>query len=77
MCSATRPRPGSSSEAIRAGFWVGRKLFIQYRARPEARPDENGNEADVEYYLPRNWFLQSTYGDRGVGGADLLHRWRW
>jgi hypothetical protein len=67
----------SSSGAIRAGVWLGRKLFVQYRGHPEARPDENANELGFEYYLPHNWFLQWTAGDRQVDAADLLHRWRW
>jgi hypothetical protein len=67
----------TSSGAVRAGIWLGRKLFFQYRGHPEARPDENANEASFEYYLPHNWFLQWTVGDRDIDGADLLHRWRW
>ena len=67
----------SSSEAVRAGRWLGRKLYFEYRGHPEARPDENANEGAIEYYLPDNWFLQGTAGDRDIYGADLLHRWRW
>jgi hypothetical protein len=67
----------TSSGAVRAGIWLNRKLLFQYKGHPEARPDENANEADFEYYLPHNWFLQWTIGDRDIDGADLLHRWRW
>ncbi len=67
----------TSSGAVRAGLWLSRKLLFQYKGHPEARPDENANEANFEYYLPHNWFLQWTIGDRDIDGADLLHRWRW
>jgi hypothetical protein len=67
----------TSSEAIRAGTWFTHKLFFQYVGHPEARPDENANEGDFKYYLPHNWFLEWTLGDRNVDNADLLHRWRW
>jgi autotransporter translocation and assembly factor TamB len=67
----------TSSGAVRAGTWISRKLFVAYRGHPEARPDENANEGEIEYYLPHNWILQGTAGDRGIGGGDMVHRWRW
>ncbi len=67
----------TTSGSVRAGIWINHKLFVQYRNRPEHRPDENGNEGDIEYYLPRNWLLQGVVGDQDVDGLDLLHRWRW
>ena len=41
------------------------------------RLDENEGEVQLEIYLPLGWFVQGVYGTSDIGGADILHRWRW
>jgi uncharacterized protein involved in outer membrane biogenesis len=67
----------SESAAVTVGTWVTRSLFVGYRRRLEARPDENANEAEAEYWLSRRVLIEGTTGDRGVSGVDLLWRKRY
>jgi translocation and assembly module TamB len=65
-----------SSAAVTVGSWITRSLFIAYRRRIEARPDENAGEAEIEYWLSRRVVVEGTAGDRGYHGVDLLWRRR-
>jgi autotransporter translocation and assembly factor TamB len=67
----------SSSAAVLVGTWITRSLFLAYRHRLEARPDENSAEGEIEYWIRRRLVLQGTVGDRGYNGLDLLWRRRW
>jgi TamB, inner membrane protein subunit of TAM complex len=67
----------SSGAAITVGTWISRSLFVAYRRRIEARPDENAGEGEVEYYLTRRIVLEGIVGDRGYNGVDLLWRRRY
>ncbi|MDB4961372.1 MAG: hypothetical protein JWP01_1371 [Myxococcales bacterium] len=67
----------SSSAAITVGSWLSRSLFVAYRRRLEARPDENAGEGEVEYWLSRRVMLEGVIGDRGYNGIDLLWRKRY
>jgi hypothetical protein len=60
------------------GLWLTRRVFVAGRSRSTPLPvTENGSEGDLEWWLGGNWMLQGTFGNRSVGGADLLwsHRW--
>lgn len=67
----------SSSAAVLVGTWITQSLFLAYRQRIEARPDENTGEGEVEYWIRRRLVLEGTIGDRGYNGLDLLWRRRW
>lgn len=67
----------STSAAITVGTWLTRSLFVAYRRRIEARPDENSSEAEIEYWLSRRIMLEGILGDRGRSGLDLLWRKRY
>jgi autotransporter translocation and assembly factor TamB len=67
----------SSSAAVVVGHWITRELFLSYRERLEARPDENTGEGEVEYWLLPRLVVEGTIGDRGYDGADLVWRRRW
>lgn len=67
----------TTSEAYTLGARLTKNLSAYTKRHPQARIDENGNEALFEYQLPRNLLLRGDYGDRGYGGADLLRRWHW
>jgi autotransporter translocation and assembly factor TamB len=67
----------SSSAAVLVGTWITQTLFLAYRHRIEARPDENTGEGEVEYWIRRRLVLEGTIGDRGYNGLDLLWRRRW
>ncbi|HWU86129.1 MAG TPA: translocation/assembly module TamB domain-containing protein, partial [Kofleriaceae bacterium] len=70
---------GSSVNAASctAGKWFGEKLFVAFKRRIEARPGENVNEGQGQYYLRRDVYLEVVGGDAGSGGLDLLWRRRW
>jgi hypothetical protein len=67
----------SSSAAVTVGTWITHELFLAWRQRLAARPDENAGEGEIEYWLRRRLVLAGTVGDRGVNGIDLLWRRRW
>lgn len=67
----------TSSASLTIGKWVTDTLFLAYRRRLEARPDENTGEGEVEWWIRRRLFIEGVLGDRGVNGADLLWRRRW
>jgi autotransporter translocation and assembly factor TamB len=52
-------------------------LFVAYRRRLEARPDENAGEAEAEYWITRRVMVEGVLGDRGISGVDLLWRKRY
>ncbi len=67
----------SSSAAITVGTWLRKNLFVSYRQRLEARPDENAGEGHIEYWLKRRVVLEGVIGDRNYNGVDLLWRKRY
>jgi autotransporter translocation and assembly factor TamB len=67
----------TTSAAITVGTWLRENLFIAYRRRLEARPDENSGEGQLEYWLSRRVMVEATAGDRGYNGVDLLWRRRY
>ncbi|MCX5745090.1 MAG: translocation/assembly module TamB domain-containing protein [Proteobacteria bacterium] len=73
-CSAAT---NTTSAACTLGWWFTEKLFIAYKPHLEAKPDENSNEAHVEYYLRHDVYLEGNAGDRSHHGLDLLWRHRW
>jgi autotransporter translocation and assembly factor TamB len=59
------------------GTWIGDKLFVSARANLSARPDENRNEGEAQYYLKRNILLDLIGGDSSYHSLDVLWRKRW
>lgn len=66
-----------SSAAVTVGTWLSRSLFVAYRYRLDARPDENSGEGELEYWLSRRISVEGTVGDRGYDGVDVLWRKRY
>jgi len=67
----------ASGAAITVGTWITRSLFVAYRRRIEARPDENAGEGEIEYWLGKRVVVEGVIGDRGYNGVDLLWRRRY
>ena len=67
----------SSSEALRVGYWISKHVFVAVHTHVEPLPDENSNEIIGEWHFRNNMMLQGNGGDRGIGGLDLVRRWRW
>jgi translocation and assembly module TamB len=67
----------TSSAAVTVGTWITRNLFLAYRRRLDARPDENTGEGELEYWIRRRVVLEAVFGDRNVNGLDLLWRRRY
>ena len=68
---------GTAGASLTIGKWVSRSLFVAYRQRLEARPDQNSGELEIEYWLRARLVLEGVVGDRGVNGLDLLWTRRW
>ncbi|MBA3396864.1 MAG: translocation/assembly module TamB domain-containing protein [Deltaproteobacteria bacterium] len=66
-----------SGAAITVGTWITRSLFVAYRRRIDAGPDENAGEGEVEYWLKKRIVVEGVIGDRGFNGVDLLWRKRY
>ncbi len=67
----------TSSAAITVGTWIRHELFLAYRRRLEARPDENAGEGELEYWLSRRIVIEGVVGDRNRDSVDLLWRKRY
>ena len=67
----------SSSAAVTIGTWLRHGLFLAYRQRLEARPDENSGEGELEYWLSRRVVIEAVVGDRNKDRVDLLWRKRY
>ena len=68
----------TSSAAVVVGLWLTRRVFVAGRSRSSPLPVvENGSEGDLEWWLGGNWMFQATFGNRSVGGSDLLWRHHW
>ncbi|CAN5814887.1 hypothetical protein BH11MYX2_BH11MYX2_11000 [soil metagenome] len=68
---------GSESAAVTVGTWLTKSLFLAYRVHLAARPDENTNQVNAEYWLSHRVTVEVSTGDRGVSGIDLLWRKRY
>ncbi len=66
----------ASAEAVSVGKWISSRIFVAYNHRIAPETDENTNAGLVQFRLGRGWMLETTYGDRGNGSADLLYRKR-
>ena len=58
--------------SVLIGKWITDDLFLSYGHHFDAGPNENSGQVAIEYRLRRRWMLEASYGDRGVGGLDLL-----
>lgn len=67
----------SESAAVTVGTWLTRSLFLAYQRRIDARPDENSNQGEIQYWLSRRVMVEGVVGDRGYNGVDLLWRKRY
>ncbi|MEO8703322.1 MAG: translocation/assembly module TamB domain-containing protein [Kofleriaceae bacterium] len=67
----------TSSASVTVGTWLTRSLFLAYRQRLSARPDENSGEGEVEYWFTRRIVVEGVVGDRNYNGVDLLWRKRY
>jgi hypothetical protein len=72
----------AATSAVGASCTLGKRflddeLYIAYKRRLAALPNENADEAQIQYYLSREWFLEGVGGSANIIGADLLWRRRW
>ncbi len=72
-CEAT-----STSSSCTVGVWLdNNKLFVTYKNNLQARPDENHNEGEAQYYLKRSILLDLIAGDQSYHSLDILWRIHW
>ena len=57
---------------VTVGKWVTSRLFVAYRHRFVAEPDENFNEGTFQDYFARDWMIEGVAGDRGTASLDVL-----
>lgn len=71
--------PGSSAAGASCtiGRWLSDNLFLAFKSRLEARPDENSGDLQLQWYFRREWLIEGIGGDRNHNGVDLLWRRRW
>lgn len=71
--------PGSSAAGASCtiGRWLSDNLFLAFKSRLEARPDENSGDLQLQWYFRREWLIEGVGGDRNHNGIDLLWRRRW
>jgi translocation and assembly module TamB len=62
------------SSQLRAGKYVGDKIYVGYTRRFNARVElgENTNEVRLEYQITPRWNFEVRYGDSATGGASLI-----
>ncbi len=68
---------GQITASCTGGTWLTRKLFLSYKRKINARPDESKGDIQLEYDWTRNWSIEATGGDLNYYGGDLLWRKRW
>ncbi|MGE0549751.1 MAG: translocation/assembly module TamB domain-containing protein [Kofleriaceae bacterium] len=71
--AATAARSG----ALTIGRRLTDRLYVSWRSRIDARPDENTGEALLEIWLLPRLLLEGVAGNQGVHGLDLLWARRW
>lgn len=67
----------AASASCTVGKWITQKLFASVKPHLDARPDENRNEIEFQYYLKRNIVLDLVGGDTNHDSLDVLWRKRW
>jgi hypothetical protein len=63
-------------DALKVGFPLGEKLFLELQRRSLAEADENVRELRLEWLIMQRMYFEFVSGDRGQGSADLYRRWR-
>ena len=70
-------RPPSDAASITVGQWLARRLYVGYRRRIDAVPEQNAGQAEVEYWLSPRIVIEGVAGDRGYHDVDLTWVRRW
>jgi hypothetical protein len=63
-------------DALKVGFPIGEKAFIELQRRSKAEPNENVMEVRLEWLIMQKMYMEFVSGDHGQGSADLYRRWR-
>lgn len=63
--------------SITVGQWLARRLYVGYRRRIDAVPEQNAGQAEVEYWLSPRIVIEGVAGDRGYHDVDLTWVRRW
>lgn len=70
----------AAGSRIEVGKYLTQSLYIGYAHQVGVdrvgTRRTNRNEARVDYRLPKNWQIEGTFGDAGVGGVDLYWTYR-
>ena len=70
---------GVASTRIEVGKYLTPKIYISYVHQfgtTQGLQPRNSNEATVEWRFAKHTEIDTTFGDAGVGAADLLFTWR-
>jgi translocation and assembly module TamB len=62
---------------VEVGKYITERLYIGYRRVVGAQEDENTNEGLAEFRISAQWLLMAVFGDKGVGGLDLVWSYRY
>jgi len=67
----------SDQASITVGQWLARRLYVGYRRRIDAVPEQNAGQAEIEYWLSPRVVVEGVAGDRGYHDVDLTWVRRW
>lgn len=71
------PATSTTSAGCTVGKWLSARLFVAFEQHLEALPAENSADVHVQYYLPHDFLLEASGGDRNYDTFDILWRHRW
>jgi hypothetical protein len=74
-CEPSSTTTGGSC-TIGRRFYDG-KIYVALKHRLTPQPNENPEEALIQYYFSTEWFVEGTGGTANYDGIDLLWRRRW
>ena len=63
-------------DALKVGFPIGEKAFVELQRRSKAEPGENVMEVRLEWLIMQRMYMEFVSGDHGQGSADVYRRWR-
>jgi len=74
---AVGTKDGGRVSSVTVGKWLTDTLFLAYHRQFEADPNENQDEARLEWWFLPNWLVEMRAGDAGAGSGDLLWIFRY
>jgi autotransporter translocation and assembly factor TamB len=75
--TGTNTQTGGLESRVEVGTYVTSDVYVSYAHRWGGRPEENSNEASLEYRFKPRWSVETRYGDAGEGALDVFWTYRY